>query len=154
MNCSADEDLQGGGSLGAAATGGGVGLRWRAGARRLGTVCRLVSVELTADSTPAAVQQAAARAVAEAAREAGTIRLEPMVQVEVTTTEEHLGTVLSDLNANRRGEIGELATLPDGRRVAHATVALATMVGYASALRSSTKGASSFHMAFSHFAPE
>jgi elongation factor G len=117
-------------------------------------VCRLVSVELTADSTPAAVQQAAARAVAEAAREAGTIRLEPMVQVEVTTTEEHLGTVLSDLNANRRGEIGELATLPDGRRVAHATVALATMVGYASALRSSTKGASSFHMAFSHFAPE
>ncbi|KAJ1471381.1 hypothetical protein T484DRAFT_1844274 [Baffinella frigidus] len=65
----------------------------------------------------------------------------------------HLGAVLSDLNSNRRAEIGELLILPDGRRSVLATVALETMVGYASDLRSSTKGAASFHMSFSHFAP-
>ncbi len=66
--------------------------------------------------------------------------------------EANVGAVLSDMNSNRRGEIGDLESLPDGRRVVKGQVPLESMVGYATDVRSLTGGQASFHMSFSRFA--
>lgn len=65
--------------------------------------------------------------------------------------ETHVGSVLSDLNSNRRGEIGDLESLPDGRKTVKALVPLERMIGYATHVRSITMGTASFQMSFSHF---
>lgn len=65
--------------------------------------------------------------------------------------ESHVGPVLSDLNSNRRADIGDLEALPDGRRVVKALVPLERMIGYSTNVRSLTGGQASFHMTFSHF---
>jgi elongation factor G len=70
--------------------------------------------------------------------------LEPVMSVEVLAPEEHMGEVIGDLNA-RRGQIRELAT-QDAFRVIRAKVPLAELFGYATALRSLTRGRASYTM--------
>ncbi|GCE47805.1 elongation factor G [Thermosporothrix hazakensis] len=103
------------------------------------------------DSSEAAFKIAGSLAVREAARKAGPILLEPMMKVEVTTSDEFYGDVIGDLN-RRRGIIlgmenrGTMA-------VVRAHVPLAEMFGYVNDLRSMTSGRASYAMEFSHYDP-
>ena len=69
-----------------------------------------------------------------------------------------LGDVLSDLTAKRRAQIldvGQLGSNSGGggqaRSYIHAEVPLSSMIGYATALRSTTQGSGSFSMQFIQF---
>jgi elongation factor G len=65
--------------------------------------------------------------------------------------EEFLGDVMGDINA-RRGHI--LGVDPRaGSQVVRAQVPLAEMFGYATELRSMTKGRATYSMEFSHYSP-
>jgi elongation factor G len=70
--------------------------------------------------------------------------LEPIMDVEAITPEEHMGDVVGDLNS-RRGKISHIETRASST-IVHATVPLAEMFGYATALRSLTKGRASYSM--------
>ncbi|MBI5444614.1 MAG: elongation factor G [Deltaproteobacteria bacterium] len=106
------------------------------------------------DSSEAGFKMAAALAVREAARKAGTVVLEPVMSVEVVSPAECLGDVMGDLKA-RRGRIRELDQRA-GASIIRAVVPLAAMFGYSTDLRSRTQGRATFTMQFSHYerAPE
>jgi translation elongation factor EF-4 len=71
------------------------------------------------------------------AQQAGAVLLEPIMKVEVVTPEENMGDVMGDLNNRRRGMIRAWMTR---RARSSAEVPLAEMFGYATDLRSATKG--------------
>jgi elongation factor G len=96
------------------------------------------------DSSEIAFKMAGSFAFKEAARKAGAIMLEPIMDVEVITPEEHMGDVIGDLNS-RRGKVSHLETRANST-IIHASVPLAQMFGYATALRSLTKGRASYSM--------
>jgi len=75
---------------------------------------------------------------------AGAKLMEPMMQVEVVTPEDYMGDVIGDINS-RRGMVGELGDRGNMKTV-KATVPLANMFQYVSALRSATKGRASYQM--------
>jgi elongation factor G len=70
--------------------------------------------------------------------------LEPIMDVEAITPEEHMGDVVGDLNS-RRGKISHIEPRANST-IIHAHVPLAEMFGYATALRSLTKGRASYSM--------
>jgi elongation factor G len=96
------------------------------------------------DSSEIAFKMAGSFAFKEAARKAGAILLEPIMDVEVITPEEHMGDVAGDLNG-RRGRISQIESRSTST-IVHARVPLAEMFGYATALRSLTKGRASYSM--------
>ncbi|MDR0435603.1 MAG: elongation factor G [Propionibacteriaceae bacterium] len=98
------------------------------------------------DSSELAFKIAGSMAFKEAARKANPALLEPLMQVDVTTPEDYLGTVIGDLNA-RRGHIQSMDEL-HGNRVVRALVPLSEMFGYVGDLRSKTSGQASYTMEF------
>ena len=102
------------------------------------------------DSSEIAFEIAGAWAVEEALRRSGTAVLEPVMAVDVVIPDDYVGDVLASL-LSKRGEVQ--GTEPrGGSSVIRAEVPLATMFGYASALRSATQGRGTFSMEFSHYA--
>jgi elongation factor G len=83
-------------------------------------------------------------ALHEAAKAAHPALLEPIMALEIVTPEEHLGDVLGDLNA-RRGQVTDVAQR-EGVRVIEASVPLAELFGYATTLRSLTRGRAGYTM--------
>ena len=102
------------------------------------------------DSSELAFRIAGAAAFREAARRASPVLLEPVMAVEVTVPEEHLGAVIGDLNA-RRGRV-EGTGERSGARVVRARVPLAEMFGYVGDLRGMTSGRGVFTMRFASYA--
>jgi elongation factor G len=103
------------------------------------------------DSNEMAFKTAGSLAIKEAARKAAPIILEPVMLVEVTTSEEFYGDVIGDLN-RRRGAIMGM----DNRGtmvVVRAHVPLSEMFGYVNELRSMTSGRANYSMEFSHYEP-
>ena len=96
------------------------------------------------DSSEIAFKMAGIFAFKEACRKAGAIMLEPIMDVEVITPEEHMGDVIGDLNS-RRGKVSHIESRANST-IVHATVPLAEMFGYATGLRSLTKGRASYSM--------
>ena len=96
------------------------------------------------DSSEIAFKMAGIFAFKDACKKAGAIMLEPIMSVEVITPEEHMGDVIGDLNS-RRGKISHIESRATST-IVHATVALAEMFGYATGLRSLTKGRASYSM--------
>lgn len=96
------------------------------------------------DSTEIAFRSAGVMALREACRDAGAVLLEPIMAVEVTTPEDSMGDVISDING-RRGKIEEMKS-QDVVRIIDAEVPLAELFGYATSLRSITKGRASYAM--------
>jgi elongation factor G len=68
--------------------------------------------------------------------------LEPIMAVEIATPPEYLGDVLGDVNA-RRGKVRDMAVRGE-EQVIHASVPLAEMFGYSTAIRSLTRGRASY----------
>ncbi|QFG24450.1 elongation factor G [Actinomadura sp. WMMB 499] len=102
------------------------------------------------DSSELAFKVAAAHAFGEAVRRAAPVLLEPVMAVEVTTPDEHMGAVIGDLNA-RRGRVEGTAER-GGARVVRALVPLAEMFGYVGDLRGMTAGRGVFTMEFDSYA--
>ncbi len=101
------------------------------------------------DSSEVAFKVAGSMAFKAALQRAKPALLEPVMAVEVVTPEEYLGDVMGDLNA-RRGHVEGLE--PRGNaQVIKARVPLATMFGYATALRSTTQGRATFTMQFDRY---
>jgi elongation factor G len=87
----------------------------------------------------------------EAAKKARPVLLEPIMDLEVVTPEDFVGEVMGELNA-RRGRITGMESR-GSTQIIHGQVPLATMFGYATALRSSTQGRATFTMQFDHYEP-
>lgn len=98
------------------------------------------------DSSELAFKIAASMAFKSAMAKADPVLLEPIMQVEVETPEEYMGDVIGDLNA-RRGRIMSMdAKL--GSQTIVAEVPLEQMFGYATQLRSMSKGRANYSMEF------
>ena len=80
--------------------------------------------------------------------------LEPMMAVEIELPASYIGDVLSDLTSKRRGQVKEIVTL-DGSSLSTVIgeAPLATMLGYATSIRSMTQGEGSFSMEYSVHCP-
>jgi elongation factor G len=102
------------------------------------------------DSSAIAFEIAGRMAMREALNKAGSILLEPIMKVEVTTPEEYLGGVIGDLNS-RRGHIAGTGSRGNAQIVT-AMVPLANMFGYVNNLRSMSQGRASYTMQFDHYA--
>jgi len=101
------------------------------------------------DSSEMAFKIAGSMAFKSAMQRAKPKLLEPVMAVEVVTPEDYLGDVIGDLNS-RRGRVEGLE--PRGNaQVIKASVPLATMFGYATALRSTTQGRATFTMQFDRY---
>jgi len=101
------------------------------------------------DSNEMAFKLAAIFAAKDAFKKAKSILLEPIMKVENLTPEEYQGDILGDLN-RRRGRIQSMEAKGNLSAV-HAEVPLAEMFGYSTAIRSLSKGRSSYSMEPSHF---
>jgi elongation factor G len=71
------------------------------------------------------------------------------MELEVRAPDEHIGDVLGDLLA-RRARVAGMNARP-GVQVVNAAVPLAEMVGYATALRSSSRGRATYSMQFKEY---
>jgi elongation factor G len=103
------------------------------------------------DSSEMAFKTAGSLAIKEAARRAGPILLEPVMLVEVTTSEEFYGDVIGDMN-RRRGTILGMESRGT-MHVVRGYVPLAEMFGYVNDLRSMTSGRANYSMEFAHYDP-
>lgn len=101
------------------------------------------------DSSEIAYRIAASMAFKEGCKEAGSILLEPIMKVEVTTPEDYLGDCMGSITG-RRGEIAGMEP-NNGIYQIDARVPLSEMFGYATNLRSITQGRANFTMFFSHY---
>ena len=103
------------------------------------------------DSNEMAFKTAGSLAIKEAARKAAPVLLEPVMLVEVTTSEEFYGDIIGDLN-RRRGTILGMESR-GAMHVVRGYVPLAEMFGYVNDLRSMTSGRASYSMEFAHYDP-
>ena len=78
--------------------------------------------------------------------------MEPMLKLEVVTPEENMGDVIGDLN-KRRGQVEGMDNARSGARIVKATVPLAEMFGYVTALRTITSGRATSSMQYAPHAP-
>jgi elongation factor G len=101
------------------------------------------------DSNELAFKLAAIFAMKDAFKRGTSILLEPIMKVECVTPDEYQGDIMGDLN-RRRGRIMNMEA-KDFATVVHAEVPLAEMFGYATAIRSLSKGRASYTMEPSHF---
>ncbi len=101
------------------------------------------------DSSEIAFKIAGSMAFQNAAKQASPTLLEPIMKVEVTTPDEFMGDVIGDLGAKRSQILG---TQKRGHvTVILATVPLAELSGYATTLRSMSKGRATYYMEPSHY---
>ena len=101
------------------------------------------------DSSEMAFKIAGSMALREAVRRANPVLMEPVMDVEVVTPEEYLGSVVGELSS-RRGKVGGITQRGEAR-VIGASVPLAEMFGYSTALRSMSQGRAVYTMQFSHY---
>jgi elongation factor G len=104
------------------------------------------------DSSDMAFRMAAIFAFREGVPKGKPVLLEPIMKVEVVVPEEHTGDVLGQISS-RHGNVLGMDLRPGNAQAVHAEVPLAEMFGYATELRSATKGRGVFTMEFKHYAP-
>ncbi|QDV76246.1 elongation factor G [Botrimarina mediterranea] len=103
------------------------------------------------DSTDIAFRTAASLAFDKGLREAGVVMLEPIMALQITTPDEHMGDLVGDLQ-QRRAMI-ERTEQRGGATVIHAQAPLANLFGYSSAMRSLSQGRAGCSMTPSDYAP-
>ncbi len=101
------------------------------------------------DSSELAFKIAGSLAFKDAMQKAKPTILEPIMKVEITTSDEYTGDIMGDLS-HRRGRPQGMDTV-NGNQVIQAMVPMSEMLEYARILRAMTQGRSSFHMEFSHY---
>ncbi|OGG35335.1 translation elongation factor G [Candidatus Gottesmanbacteria bacterium RIFOXYB1_FULL_47_11] len=101
------------------------------------------------DSSEVAFKIAGSMALQNAVKQAAAVLLEPIMKVEVTTPDEFMGDVIGDLGAKRSQILG--TTKRGFVTVILAMVPLAELSGYATTLRSMSKGRATYYMEPSHY---
>lgn len=101
------------------------------------------------DSSDMAFQVAGAMALKSALQNAGPVLLEPIMNVEISVSEDLMGQVTGDLSSRRGKVMGMEAK--GKKEVVKAMVPLEAMFTYASDLKSVTGGHGSYSMSFSHY---
>jgi len=101
------------------------------------------------DSSEMAFKIAGSMALQDAVKHADPTILEPIMKVEVTTPDEYMGDCIGDLSARRAQIMGseQRGTVT----VILAMVPLAELSGYATVLRSLSKGRATYYMEPSHY---
>ncbi|WP_236173742.1 elongation factor G [Pseudomonas pseudonitroreducens] len=102
------------------------------------------------DSKDIAFQAAGRKAMLDALRNAGGVVLEPVMQIEVTTPEAHLGDITADLTG-RRGQVLGTEALSTSVALVRGQVPLAELDGYANRLKSITAGQGLYNLSSSHY---
>jgi elongation factor G len=103
------------------------------------------------DSSEMAFKIAASMALKEAAKKSNLMLLEPIMKVEVVVPEENMGDIIGDITS-RRGNIVEInSNVQAGFNKLNAQVPLAELFGYATAIRSLSRGRATYSMEPSHF---
>lgn len=103
------------------------------------------------DSSESAFKIAGRTAFQKGVRQAAPILLEPIMSVEVVIPEDFLGDVMGDLSS-RRGRVVQTTNRHEMKLI-DAEVPLSEMFGYATSLRSLTKGRGNFTMEFKEYRP-
>jgi elongation factor G len=101
------------------------------------------------DSSVLAFEICGRAAFRRALREGGSVLLEPIMKVEVTTPEDYTGSVMGDL-LGRRGQV-QGQDMRGNAVVINAMVPLANMFGYVNTLRSFSQGRANYTMQFDHY---
>jgi elongation factor G len=101
------------------------------------------------DSSEMAFKIAGSMGFREGARRADPVVLEPVMQVEVVTPEDYLGSVTGDLS-RRRAVLQGTEDSPAGK-IVRAEVPLSEMFAYATDLRSASQGRAVYTMEFSKY---
>jgi elongation factor G len=101
------------------------------------------------DSSEHAFRRAAVMAFRKGMEQCSPVLLEPIVKVEVTVPDEHMGDIMGDLS-QRRGRVSG-TDAQGGNQVITATVPLAEVATYEADLRSLTGGRASYTMESSHY---
>ncbi len=102
------------------------------------------------DSSEMAFKIAGSMAFKDAARKAGIMLLEPIMKVELTTPDENMGDLIGDVTS-RRGTIVEINAGENSFTRVNANVPLSELFGYATAIRSLSRGRASYSMEPAHF---
>jgi len=102
------------------------------------------------DSSDLAFKMAGSMAFRKGIQKGSPVLQEPVMKVEVVIPEEFLGDIIGQINA-RRGDVQGMDAHPGGTQGVRAMVPLAEMFGYATELRSATKGRGAFTMEFDHY---
>ncbi len=105
----------------------------------------------TVDSKEIAFVQAGKKALVEAVQAARPCVLEPIVHVEISAPEDHMGDITGDL-ASRRGQVsGTQSGGAQGMLTVLAQAPLSELASYQSRLNSLTGGQGRYTIAFSHY---
>jgi elongation factor G len=102
------------------------------------------------DSKDIAFRTAGKQAFRDAVARARPVLLEPVVALEITVPEQHLGTVTADMK-NLRGRVMGVDSAPGGLSLVTVQAPLAEIGNYAGQLRGATGGQGSFTMELSHY---
>ena len=102
------------------------------------------------DSSDLAFQMAGSMAFRQGIQKGAPVLQEPVMKVEIIMPEEFLGDIIGQVNS-RRGDVLGMDSHPGGSQGVRAMVPLAEMFGYATELRSATKGRGAFTMEFDHY---
>ncbi len=103
------------------------------------------------DSNEISFKLAGSMAFRDGVQRAKPVLQEPIMKVEVVAPDDYLGDVIGQMNS-RRGEVLGMEVRPGNTQAVRAMVPLAEMFGYATRLRSATKGRGVFTMEFDHYA--
>lgn len=101
------------------------------------------------DSSEMAFKIAGSMGFREGAKRAKPVILEPIMQVEVVTPEEYLGSVTGDIS-RRRGVMQGTEDSPAGK-IVRAEIPLSEMFGYSTDLRSASQGRAVYTMEFAKY---
>ncbi|HPX95634.1 MAG: Elongation factor G [Chloroflexi bacterium ADurb.Bin120] len=104
------------------------------------------------DSSELAFRMAGIFAFRQGVSQGKPILIEPIMKVEVVVPEAHTGDVLGHINL-RHGNVLGMDLRQGNAQAIHAEVPLAEMFGYATELRSATRGRGVFTMEFERYAP-
>ncbi len=98
---------------------------------------------------PTAYRVAAALALRKCLLAGDPVLLEPVMSVEITTPTDFTGDIIGDLNSRK----GRVKSIEDKKeiQILSVGVALSTMFGYLTILRSLSQGRASFSMMFDHY---
>ncbi len=103
------------------------------------------------DSSDAAFQEAAWWCFRNLYLQAQPRLIEPVMSIEATTPEDHLGGVAGSLR-QRRGRIDDIEVRAD-HRIIRAMAPLSAMFGYANIIRTLSQGRAGYTMQFEHYEP-
>ncbi|MFO1318680.1 MAG: elongation factor G [Burkholderiales bacterium] len=104
------------------------------------------------DSKEVAFVAAGRKAFLDAIAKAEPVLLEPIVHIEITTPESHMGDITGDL-ASRRGQVTGTQGLAGGVTAVSGLVPLAEVENYGSRLKAMTGGHGAYTITLSHYDP-